>query len=262
MEQRRGRLLSMLETFKQTRWCSRSLNGLQRRYGARELRSRLGRAEIDNVEISAEALARTHMNISENSATSSAWNNDRVNTEFINPLKMVDGLKEIRDALATKGNTTRVQELDALIAKAKAAEDIVVRLAEAEVSKSGRDAVYQALNRGYTWRRLVKYHPEYRQAVRDASAANMRWMRDHPKLDHESGYNRANVVIMPSNTERDDRFSDNPGDADRISGGRIDSQARVRPMRQMPLTLFLSTHLPAVGTMAKVKSIRLCELPR
>ena len=31
---------------------------------------------------------------------------------------------------------------------------------------------------------------------------------------------------MPSNTERDDRFSDNPGDADRISGGRIDTQAR------------------------------------
>ena len=54
----------------------------------------------------------------------------------------------------------------------------------------------------------------------------MRWMRDHLKLDHESGFNRANVVIMPSNTERDDRFSDNPGDADRISGGRIDSQAR------------------------------------
>ena len=226
MEHRRGRLLSMLESSTKRGGAVAVSMGYNGDTGHVNYVQDWGVPKIDGVEITAEALARTHMNISENSATSSAWNNDRVNTEFINPLKMVDGLREIRDALATKGNTARVQELDALIAKAKAAEDIVVRLAEAEVSKSGRDAVYQALDRGYTWRRLVKYHPEYRQAVRDASAANMRWMRDHLKLDHESGFNRANVVIMPSNTERDDRFSDNPGDADRISGGRIDSQAR------------------------------------
>lgn len=226
LEQRRGRLLSMLETSSKRGGAIAVSMGYNGDTGHVNFVQDWGVPKIDNIEISAEALARTHMNISENAATSSAWNNDRVNTEFINPLKMVDGLKEIRDALAAKGNTDRVQELDALIAKAKAAEDIVVRLAEAEVSKSGRDAVYQALSRGYTWRKLVKYHPEYRQAVRDASAANMRWMRDHLKLDHESGYNRANVIIMPSNTERDDRFSDNPGDAARISGGRIDSQAR------------------------------------
>ena len=65
-----------------------------------------GVPKIDGVEITASFGANPHEHI-ENSATSSAWNNDRVNTEFINPLKMVDGLKEIRDALATKGNTAR-----------------------------------------------------------------------------------------------------------------------------------------------------------
>lgn len=223
---RRGRLLSMLEVSSKRGGAVAVSMGYNGDTGHVNYVQDWGVPKIDGVEISSEALARTHMNISENSATSSAWNNDRVNSEFINPLKMVDGLQEIRAALDTQGNTARVQELDALIAKARAAEDIVVRLAEAEVSKSGRDAVYQALERGYTWRRLVRYHPEYRQAVRDASAANMRWMRDHLKLDHDDGYNRANVVIMPSNTERDDRFSDNPGDADRISGGTIGTQAR------------------------------------
>ena len=153
-----------------------------------------GTPKIDGVEISSVDLARCHMNKRENSGGSSAWNNDRVQPFPIDLERMAKGLQGIAQQLR-KANKNEM---------ARKIEDMAQDAEGAYMSGWGsRD----------------------KDVVRKMSADVMEWMKENLVLDNDEP-NEGNIVLMPSNTERDDSVSDNNSDRDNVGGGAIGSQAR------------------------------------
>ena len=182
-----------------------------------------GTPQIDGVEIDAEDLARLHMNRGENSATSSAWNNDRVQTETINTEKMAEGLRAIRSQLASVGKKTVLKEIDELIALAETATDVLETICKRRTGGLGIEGTKQR----YGWvPAQILDDPTYMKACREASSEVMAWTKKNLELVRDETADPENIVIMPSNTERDDSVSDNAGDQDRVGGGQIGEQAR------------------------------------
>ena len=153
-----------------------------------------GTPRIAGVPIDAKDLARCHMNRSENSATTSAWVNDRVlGAQILDPARMARGLEGIERRLRAAGAGERAAEIAALRAEAQGI-------------------------RGGAAKQL--------DAVRALAAKVMGYFEDHLQLARGAGRDDANVVLMASNTERDDFVSDNAGDAAlRRDGGVVNPQA-------------------------------------
>jgi hypothetical protein len=77
------------------------------------------------------------------------------------------------------------------------------------------------------WNQVQKSpeYPAYLDALRAASADAMAFLKGNLTLDQsEASLNPDNVLIMPSNTERDNAVSDNTEDRERIGDGNIGSQ--------------------------------------
>ena len=224
-EERRRRLLLFMDATRDTGGAIAVSMGYNSDTGHVNFVQDWGTPSIAGVEINAEALARTHMNFSENSASSSAWNNDRVNYWGINPTKIVDGLGEINQSLKAAGKTAQVQEIDRLINLAQKAENTLANLAEANAKGSGRDAISAALDDDDIWTTIMNTHSSYKDEVRVAAAQTMEFMKSNLILDRSNTKNIENVVLMSANTERDDSLSDNRGDKNRVGGGKVGSQA-------------------------------------
>ena len=184
-----------------------------------------GTPSIGGAAISSDDLARCHMNYSENAATSSAWVNDRVQKSKINTNQMSKGLNGI---LASLGDEhAKAGELKALIDQADAATNILKKMAK----RYGYDSLQDWRDKAEKWQRdyarwsAAQSSEEYLDAVRAASADTMAWLKANMTMDNNPDTMDANnVVIMPSNTERDNSATDNPEDRDNIGGGQIGSQ--------------------------------------
>jgi hypothetical protein len=224
-EDRRKRLLHLMDATRNTGGAIAVSMGYNSDTGHVNFVQDWGTPSIAGVEINAEALARTHMNFFENSASSSAWNNDRVNYWGINPTKIVDGLNEINQSLKAAGKTAQSQEVERLISLAQSAENTLITIAEANATGSGRDAIWAALDDDSAWNDVMNADSSYKDEVRIAAAQTMEFFKSNLILDRSDKKNIENVVLMPSNTERDDSLSDNPGDRDRVGGGALGSQA-------------------------------------
>jgi len=251
-----------------------------------------GTPTIGGVDISSDDVARCRMNLAENTATSSAWNNDRVQDFPINTAAMGRGIDGLLGKLRGAGkddadpNVARLLELKANADAATAAMDrIAKRLggmsAEklAHLRQSGLNAYWNEIEEITTQKcdelekRLLgegkspeeadaevkKQKPAFEREAKttawsnrtsDEKVAINRW----GKISEDSGYAEAldlirkaagemsdflkatmklqkgadldeeNVLIMPSNTERDNRVSDNEEDRSRVGGGQIGSQ--------------------------------------
>ena len=152
-----------------------------------------GTPKIEGIEISSLDLARCHMNGHENSASSSAWNNDRIQRFPIDTERMDKGLSSILASLEEAGKEDAAKEITLLRDRARA------------VSNSSA------------------WGASKREEIRAISSAVMDWFQNHLSLDKEE-INEENVAIMPSNTERDDSLSDNSTDRERVGGGMIGDQ--------------------------------------
>ena len=153
-----------------------------------------GTPKIDGLEISSLDLARCHMNEHENSASSSAWNNDRIQRSPIDPERMMVGLKGIEDKLRAAGKISLGKQIRRLRKRA-----------QATMQSKGTQG--------------------YLNELRAISSDVMAWLKSNLTLDSDD-FSSENIVIMPSNTERDDSMSDNAADRDIIGGGSIGSQQK------------------------------------
>jgi hypothetical protein len=249
-----------------------------------------GTPTIGGVEISSDDIARCRMNVVENAAGSSAWNNDRVQEFPINPSAMKRGITGIEQALRGNKETppATILAARAVRGKAQAAEEMIddivngvlvdwgidddIRDMEPAPSTMGQEKLLIARNQhmatfqahsseltkkyvaegmseedaqkkasGEAWGALpenAKYiinawnqvqkspeYPAYLDALRAASADAMAFLKGNLTLDQsEASLNPDNVLIMPSNTERDNAVSDNTEDRERIGDGNIGSQ--------------------------------------
>ena len=184
-----------------------------------------GTPSIDGVSISSDDLARCHMNYAENAATSSAWVNDRVQGSKINTNQMSKGLGGILEKLGE--DHPKAGALKALIAKADGATRMLKKMAK----RYGYSSLSEWRDRAQKWQRdydrwnAAQNSEEYLAAVREASADTMAWLKTNMTMDNNPDtMDPENVVIMPSNTERDNSSSDNESDRETIGGGHIGSQ--------------------------------------
>jgi hypothetical protein len=256
-----------------------------------------GTPSIDGVEISSDDVARCRMNLVENAASSSAWNNDRVQEFPINTAAMgrgLDGiiekmraagkgdddpkLKELLALKATAAEATaafdeiaesvggsgmtgeklaqqrtsglntywaRIEEITAELKKAmtdklkgegKSPADIekALKAAEKKFEDESSDKAWNELPRETriainSWGK-VSEHPDYQATldkIRKASADSSDFFKSSMSIKHGEGdLNEENVLIMPSNTERDNRVTDTEEDVDKVGGGTIGSQKR------------------------------------
>lgn len=187
-KRRKKRMMSMLKT------CKRKGRGVSVSMGYNSGNGHVnylqdwGTPKIDGVEIDSLDLARCHMNQRENSASSSAWNNDRIQRFKMDTSKMAEGLTSIAEKFKEAGKLDRYNE-------------IILMRDRALRTSQGSD-----LN-----------------ALRDISSDVMEFMKDSLVLDSDNP-NEDNISIMPSNTERDDSLSDNDGDRELVGGGSIGDQ--------------------------------------
>lgn len=256
-----------------------------------------GTPSIDGVEISCDDVARCRMNLVENAASSSAWNNDRVQEFPINTAAMERGLDGIIEKLTAAGKGADDPKLKALLALKQTAgeateafDEIARELGGAEMTgeklaqlRSAGLATYWARIEEITeelktaltdtlkgegktpdeidtalkaaekdfeersaesaWKELpnetriainnwgkLSDHPDYQAVldkIRRASADTSDFMKSGMSIKHGEGeLNEENVLIMPSNTERDNRVTDTEDDVDSVGGGAIGSQKR------------------------------------
>jgi hypothetical protein len=184
-----------------------------------------GTPTIDGVAISSDDIARCHMNYAENAATSSAWNNDRVQSSKINTGQMSRGLSGILGKLGE--DHPEAATLKALIAEADAATAMLAKMSK----RYGYASLSEWKDKAQKWRRdqerwiQAQSSPEYLTAVRKVSADTMAWIKSNMTMDSSPDtMDPDNVVIMPSNTERDNSSSDNATDRRTVGGGEIGSQ--------------------------------------
>jgi hypothetical protein len=222
---RRNKLIHLLDATRQTGGAIAVSMGYNSDTGHVNFVQDWGTPKLSDIEISSEALARTHMNFFENASSSSAWNNDRVNTWGINPLKIVDGLTEIKATLEANQNNSHTPHIEQLIHQASTAEKMLAEIAESYTGGTGRDAIQNLWNDNGLWEHAITTSPEYRDLVRVAASNTMEFFKSNLVLDRSPNKNADNIVIMPSNTERDDSLTDNQGDSNAVSGGQIGSQA-------------------------------------
>jgi hypothetical protein len=251
-----------------------------------------GTPSLGGVEISADDVARCRMNLAENTATSSAWNNDRVQDFPINTAAMGRGIDGILAKLREAGKADSDPDIKRLLelkATAQAATDQLDQIARenggesaekmAHLHQSGRNTYFQEIEEGVATRvetltqRLTdegqdaeaikaevdKQKPALEKEARTAAWANLsraekRAINNWEDLSKDSDYTAAldlirqaagemsdflkagmtlkktdglkeeNCLIMPSNTERDNRVSDNEEDRGSVGGGQIGSQ--------------------------------------
>ena len=188
-----------------------------------------GTPRIEGVEISADDLARCHMNHVENAGTSSAWQGDRNSDTLINTGKMIQGLSAIHQKLSGAGKGKMADQLQGLIDKATDAQAQMDKAARSAGYRNSQEWVAAAQTDWGASDSLMKFKQrednEALDAVRAASADTMAWIKENLSLDHEEGnLNEDNVVIMPSNTERDNSVTDSETDRDRVGGGNIGAQ--------------------------------------
>ena len=135
---------------------------------------------------------------------------------------MAEGLRAIRSQLEAAGKKEKVAEVDHLIGLAQAATDILEAICQRNV---GLDI--EGTKKKYDWVPAnFLDDPVYMKACREASSEVMDWTKSNLELVHDETADPENIVIMPSNTERDDSVTDNPGDRDRVGGGDVGEQAR------------------------------------
>ena len=256
-----------------------------------------GTPSVDGVDISADDIARCRMNLVENAASSSAWNNDRVQEFPINTAAMDRGIGGILKSLKKSGKSKRdpkVKELralqqtareasqamdeiaakiqtgapeiksseelsqsisrlrnryferikvlteekkkelqDKLQAEGKTIEEIEQALTAAKdlLADEAQDAAWAELSRAEkremnSWSRMAK-SPDYTKAlnkVRKAAADTSDWLKSNMSLNNGDGLDSSNALIVASNTERDNRVSDNKEDRANVGGGQIGSQ--------------------------------------
>ena len=186
-KKRNARILSMLKT------CKKKGGGVAVSMGYNEGNGHVnylqdwGTPKIDGVEINSLDLARCHMNGLEQASSSSAWNNDRIQRQKIDTLRMAEGLNSISQKLREAGKNAQADELDQLSGRAQ----------------------------------LTTYGDL--ESIRAISSDVMAWMKQSLTLDSDTP-NKYNVTLMPSNTERDDALSDNEEDRERVGGGSIGVQ--------------------------------------
>ena len=229
-KRRKQALLGMLETASQDGGGLSVSMGYNSDTGHVNYVQAWGTPKVGGVAIDADNLARCHMNYAENPGTSSAWQGDRNSDTMINVTKMAEGLASIREALDSAGKADKVRELDALIDAALAAQEAMDEVAGengySTAAEWATEAVsdWNASNSFMTFK--LEGHPAL-DAVRAASADVMDWLKASLTIDHSAdGMDPDNVVIMPSNTERDNSTSDTEGDRDAVGGGNIGSQKR------------------------------------
>ena len=186
-KKRNSKLLSMLKK------CKKSGGGVALSMGYNEGNGHVnylqdwGTPKIAGVEINSLDLARCHMNQKEVASSSSAWNNDRIQSHKMDVQKMTEGLRSIASQLREAGRDD--------------AADKVEKLADKAYMTPMNDL----------------------DALRAVSSDVMAWMKESLTLDSDEP-NKYNVTLMPSNTERDDALSDNAQDRELVGGGSIGSQ--------------------------------------
>ena len=249
-----------------------------------------GTPTIDGVEISADDVARCRMNIQENPAGSSAWNNDRVQEYPINPAALLRGVtgieKALRDAPSAKEETivaarslrgkaeAATQEIDAIAQsifaqygmldafkdmepdpgtasqekllllhtqqmeayrarfKELKAQFVGEGLSEDDATAKAESEVWDELPNEKkvlinAWSELKDDpgYADYMDTLRAVSADAMAFLKGSMHLEQsDEALNNENMLIMPSNTERDNAVSDNPDDHEKVGGGMIGSQ--------------------------------------
>ena len=230
--ERRGKLMGMLRAARDNGGGLSVSMGYSAANGHVNYVQSWGTPTVDGVEISSEDLARCHMNYQENSATTSAWQNDRNSSSMINTGKMVEGLTSIQTALTSAGKNDKAAELTALLDKARTAQAQLDQLARSAGYADADDWMQKAtqFQKDADNLRILKENPdyiEYMDAVRQASADTMDWLKGNLTLNQDEGeLNEDNVVVMPSNTERDNSVTDDPEDRGRTSGNNIGDQKR------------------------------------
>lgn len=172
-----------------------------------------GTPTIAGTEVGAVDLARSHMNHTEIGAMASAWKNDRaVPLSFtMNPQKIAQGFQGIHDKLSADNTDGKH---DALIANCKQfvdrANDVTKKLKEYK-----------------TWGNTRADREEYQEFLRDLEADSMDWFQNHLVIDNTvDSLNKDNVVLMISNTERDNRVHDDRRDRHTVARGNIGDQKR------------------------------------
>ncbi|MEL6347580.1 MAG: hypothetical protein AAFV53_31020, partial [Myxococcota bacterium] len=74
---------------------------------------------------------------------------------------------------------------------------------------------------------IRKAYTESLDKIREAAADTMTFFKENMTLAHgDDTINPENVVMMPSNTERDNMVTDDEADVDKVGGGKIGSQKR------------------------------------
>ena len=132
-------------------------------------------------------------------------------------------LREFAKAKPSPGRVKSPEEIEATLkAKEKEFKDTSSDTAWKELSKEEQVAI----NR---WSRVGE-HPDYGAVldkIRQASADTSDWLKNKMSIKHgEDDLNTENVLIMPSNTERDNRVTDSAEDVEKVGGGSIGSQKR------------------------------------
>ena len=172
-----------------------------------------GTPTIAGVEVDALDLARSHMNHVEIGAMASAWKNDRAVPLYftMNASKIAQGFEGIKTKLTT-GNTD-------------GSKDALISQCDSFVSRANTiHAEYRELQ---NWGSTAAQREEYQQALRDLEADTMDWFQDNLDISNvDSTLNDDNVVLMVSNTERDNRVHDDRRDRHTVARGNIGDQKR------------------------------------
>lgn len=203
-----------------------------------------GAPTLDGFEISSDDVARCRMNLAERTATAFAWNNDRVQDFPINTAAMgrgIDGiLEKLRDARqGDNPNVKRPLDLQAaaltarLRTEGKSHSEIKAEIEKQKPAFENRAETDAWANRSSderrainSWRDISK-DSDYTDSidlVRKAAGEMSDVLKSGMLLKKTDGLNKERCLIRPSNTEHDNRVSDNEQDRDSVGGGQIGSQ--------------------------------------
>lgn len=133
------------------------------------------------------------------------------------------GLTGIRPKLnGQPGTNEAIKTLDKVYAKTVTAFQKLQALA----STSGY-ASYEIMIADKAAVQSIVKREEYRNIVRDVEADAFEFLQEYLSINNEPGkLKEDNIVLMASNTERDNRVSDGATDRFRVGGGNVGSQQR------------------------------------
>jgi len=180
-----------------------------------------GTPSIAGVAVSSKDVSRCIMNLAEDGGMSSAWMADRNIDTSIDVERLKVGLEGMRDTLTGKSGTVDVLvDINALIAETTQAVTKLESLATAK----GYSSYAKMMADADLVERLVK-SPQYQDSVRGLEAKGFDFLQKHLAIKHEAAdLVEDNIVIMASNTERDNRVTDDAKDRFRVGRGNIGSQ--------------------------------------